>query len=479
MRKRKSKKRNLIIAIFVMFIALGYALLSTDLSIIGNYSVKKITWDIHFENAQVTSNSVGSNPSITNDDTKVSYTFTLDSPEEYYEFTVDAVNDGTMDGIVSGIENGVYDSTGTDRIEVPEYLEYSIINTTTNQKLKVGDILTRKTTNTYKVKVNIKSGLNVSQMPQENTSMRFKLSIDFDQKKSDSDEKYNYYDGEAVIADATPTMWTYEITDSENHEAKITGFNISYNDGRNYDYDRHSFIDYCYNEYSDYCDVYDDNEMPELRKLVFPAKVKLNNSGAYNEKGTEYTITNVDISNGYSYNVDRGIQEMIFPNTVTTITLSEYYKYLEKVKLPNSLTALPYFNFEYDYNNSKYITPAKLKIPSSVTTISDVNGYANFNLYDNSAYCSYDGDDYKTYGETDDGITLYIPKEVTTIESDSIVFSNVKKFYVESKEVKNRLITAIEDYCQNNYSDYNECYSSSDSCVTKIKNRIVYDPTSF
>ena len=190
MRKSKQKNRKLILLSALLIVAVGYALLSSDLSIIGNYSIKKITWDIHFENAHKTNGSVGSDPTITDNDTKVTYSFTLNNPDEYYEFTVDAVNEGSIDGIIKKIENGVYDSTGTTKITAPAYIDYTIINTSTNEDVKVGDVLESDTTETYKVKVGINVGVGTSSLPSETTSMMFKLSIDYAQKKSNGHITY-------------------------------------------------------------------------------------------------------------------------------------------------------------------------------------------------------------------------------------------------------------------------------------------------
>ena len=482
MRKGKVMRRNFIIAIVLMFIVMGYALLSANLDITGNYSIKSMKWDIHFENPVLSNGSVSGTPTITDDDTTVSYTFAFTEPTDFYEFTVDVVNEGTMDGIISEIDNGVYDSTGNDRIEIPDYLEYSITNTTTNKKVEVGQTLNKNTTNVYKVRINMKSGLSDSELPQVASSMRFKLNIVFAQKKKDSEENHNYYDGKAKLSEAYPALWTYEITDEDEHMASITGFNEYYK-GSNYD-STVNFVYYCaHNDYN-YCDLEYSEPIPELSRIVFPYKVKLNSDGKYNEKGEEYTITSVDISNADDLYVNKGIQKLIFPNTVTSITFDDSYyngfKYLDEVKLPNNLENLPYFSFIYNYTDSGYTMPSEIRIPRSVTSIEKVGGYTNFGL-ENGYYYTYDSDSGKevTFGDFDDAPILYIPKEVTSIDNDSIYFSNFKKFYVESKSVKSKLVTAVEGYCENNYSNYYEVYEDSSECVSKITKKIVYDPTKF
>ena len=479
MRKGKVMRRNFIIAIVLMFIVMGYALLSANLDITGNYSIKSMKWDIHFDNPVLSNGSVSGTPTITDNDTTVSYTFTFSEPTDFYEFSVDVVNDGTMDGIISEIDNDVYDSTGNNKIEIPDYLEYSIINTTNNKKIEIGQTLAKKTTETYKVRINMKSGLSISELPQYASSMRFKLNIDFSQKKKESEENYNYYDNKAKLSEAYPALWNYEITDSENHIASITGFNEYYN-GSDYESTK-NFVYYCHNNSSSYCDLEYSDPIPELSRIVFPYKVKLNSSGDYSEKGEEYTITSVDISNGDDYYLNNGIQKLIFPNTVTSITLiDDYYygyKYLDEVKLPNNLESLPYFGFVYSYGEeTPFVMPTEIRIPRSITSLDDVDGNTNFKL-DDTYYYNYEN--YTTFGDFDSATILYIPKEVTSISSDSIYFPNFKKFYVETKSVKSKLITAIEGYCDDNYSYYSDTYSDSSECVRKISSKIVYDPMKF
>ena len=50
MRRNRNK---IIVVLLILLISIGFAFLSSNLSIIGNTLVSKQTWDIHFENVQV------------------------------------------------------------------------------------------------------------------------------------------------------------------------------------------------------------------------------------------------------------------------------------------------------------------------------------------------------------------------------------------------------------------------------------------
>ncbi len=112
MRKKVKKKFAFIILfVLVLFISVGYAILTSNLKINGNNYVKSAVWDIHWENVQVKSGSVtGDNvvKSATIVDSKktiVEYSIILPKPGDYYDFTVDAVNEGTIDAMVKYVSN--------------------------------------------------------------------------------------------------------------------------------------------------------------------------------------------------------------------------------------------------------------------------------------------------------------------------------------------------------------------------------------
>ena len=118
--KRESvivKKRFLLVALFLLLVAgitFGYARLETTLTINGDTKISKVSWLVHFKNIQVTNGSYtndGANSVslATNDDTTLTYTVTLKQPGDFYEFTVDIVNDGTIDAKLDSITSETND----------------------------------------------------------------------------------------------------------------------------------------------------------------------------------------------------------------------------------------------------------------------------------------------------------------------------------------------------------------------------------
>ena len=102
MRKRYGRGRisNFLMAFLILLacgMGIGYAALSTTLTIDGTSDIDRAVWDVHFENVQVTTGSVNATAPAISNDTEVGFSVSLEDPGDFYEFTVDVVNDGTFD----------------------------------------------------------------------------------------------------------------------------------------------------------------------------------------------------------------------------------------------------------------------------------------------------------------------------------------------------------------------------------------------
>ena len=177
MKNRKRKDYLGMLLLLVVGLSVGYALLRTNLTINGTSKIKGNTWDIHFENLNVTEGSVElsteDSAAVINTTTKtdITYTVTLNQPGDFYEFTVDAVNAGSIDGMVESVTSKLNDAVITT---LPAYLDYSVsysdgVEILPNQYLKAGE------TETYKVRIEFKKDISSSDLP---TSVQT-LTLDF------------------------------------------------------------------------------------------------------------------------------------------------------------------------------------------------------------------------------------------------------------------------------------------------------------
>ena len=189
---KKSKKRLyfLLVIVLLLLVSVGYAVLSTNLNIVGASTINNSTWDIHWENVSVKSGSVtASTPTIDTAKTTVNYSVTLTIPGDYYEFTVDAVNAGTIDGMISVVSNKL---NGTEITTLPSYLEYKVtyedgVDIAPNHLLAAG------TSEKYKVHVGYKKDISVSDLPATPQTLNLSFSVTYVQSDSNAIAKPEPY----------------------------------------------------------------------------------------------------------------------------------------------------------------------------------------------------------------------------------------------------------------------------------------------
>ena len=181
-RKRKfNRKRKSTYKIFFLVLVgmtVGFAAINTTLQLIGTLNIAKTTWNIHWENPTKTGGVTATTDVHLkqNDNTTVEYSVNLANQGDYYEFTVDAKNDGTIDAMITGIENKVYENNV--EIQKPDYLDFIVTYSNGmaidfDQKLSAGNF------ETYKVKVMYKTGLTADQLPTSNRNLKFTFKVTY------------------------------------------------------------------------------------------------------------------------------------------------------------------------------------------------------------------------------------------------------------------------------------------------------------
>ena len=184
--KNKRKLNYMILIIMILVISIGYAILSTNLNIVGSSEISAPTWDIHWENVQVKTGSVSAQtPTIDTNKTTVNYTVTFTIPGEYYEFTVDAKNAGTIDGMVSVVSNKL---NGTEITTLPNYLEYKV-SYDDGIDIAPNHLLAANTSEKYKVHVGYKKDISVSDIPEGAQTLNLTFSVTYVQSDDNAPEK--------------------------------------------------------------------------------------------------------------------------------------------------------------------------------------------------------------------------------------------------------------------------------------------------
>ncbi len=187
MRSRKRNNLKLILVIILLTISLGYALLQSDLTINGTSKISATNWNVYFDNVQVTSGSAAlqtgdSIPTINATTlTDIMYTVTLKEPGEFYEFTVDVVNDGTLDAMIGTITNKLNGNEISTTNPLPAYLSYSVTYSD-NTPIASNHLLEKNSTETYKVRLAFRTDINPSDLPTGGATNTLSFGISYVQK---------------------------------------------------------------------------------------------------------------------------------------------------------------------------------------------------------------------------------------------------------------------------------------------------------
>ena len=185
---KKRKNHNVLIALIILLlgISIGYAALTTTLVINGESTIKKVVWNMHFANVKTENGSVTINTAngekaayIPNaDETRVEYKISLQQPGDYYEFTVDVVNDGTLDAKISSDPVLL----GTDGYN--QYIKYTTVWDDDQTKLPAkNDIIEAGHSRKARVKIEFDTNIRTEDLPTEDKVLEFTYSMNFVQAR--------------------------------------------------------------------------------------------------------------------------------------------------------------------------------------------------------------------------------------------------------------------------------------------------------
>ena len=194
MRRNNKQVTTYFILFGLLLIGVVYAILQANLQINGTAKIQANTWDVHFDNIQVNEYSVaiGENDSAATIDPenncKVDFEVTLSIPGDFYEFTIDVVNAGTIDGMIGELNKTL--KVNNELVsEPPDYLDYSVtysdgVEIEENHKISAG------TMETYKVRLEFKT--DIEELPQA-TTITTSLEPQYIQADSNATEVLHIY----------------------------------------------------------------------------------------------------------------------------------------------------------------------------------------------------------------------------------------------------------------------------------------------
>ena len=201
----KERKIYLIAALVLMlFLGIGYAYLQTLLNISGTTKISHNTWSIYWDTIHVTDGSVTggqvtTEPTLSEDDTKVSFSVNLKQPGDFYEFTINAVNEGTIGAMITSTLKKVGEST-----TIPDYLNYSVtaldgVPIIDNQLLKANS------SETYVIRVEYKKDITSTDLPETDQTLECTFSAYYVQADDTAKEIiYNNSETSFTIGESVP-----------------------------------------------------------------------------------------------------------------------------------------------------------------------------------------------------------------------------------------------------------------------------------
>ena len=148
------------------------------INITGTSPISKVTWDVHYDNLKVSKGSVTAHKAavIKSGDTTITYEVPLLVPGDYYEFSVDVVNNGTIPAKVSATP-----TLGGVSKENEKYLRYSA-SYADGSVIKVNDTLDVGEKVTYKVRVEFIKITELEELPKENITMDLTFAVNYVQQ---------------------------------------------------------------------------------------------------------------------------------------------------------------------------------------------------------------------------------------------------------------------------------------------------------
>ena len=191
------------ILLFVVLASLGvgYAYIKSNLNINGTANVTAARWDVHFTNLNVTTGSVTATTaaSIT-DPTTVTFAATLDEPNDFYEFTVDVTNQGTMDAMIDSFSISPTLTTAQEK-----FLEYTVTYSDGTALVDKQELKTNAL-ETLKLRLSYKENDDKTNYPTTDQTFTINFSVDYVQADETSEEVEHILEPASFSTDSWPTI---------------------------------------------------------------------------------------------------------------------------------------------------------------------------------------------------------------------------------------------------------------------------------
>lgn len=183
--EKNKNTQILVIAVLsfaILFMSVGFATYASTLNINGTATVRANKWSVHYVDssyAEQTGSKVATSHSLTNTD--FTFAVTLEKPGDFYEATVNVINDGTFDAVLKSLTMSTLNEAQA------KYLTYTVTydgTAYTSSQASLSNSLpftTGSNTKTVKVRVEYVQPETSTDLPEENVDVTLTASLGYEQ----------------------------------------------------------------------------------------------------------------------------------------------------------------------------------------------------------------------------------------------------------------------------------------------------------
>lgn len=162
-----------LVAVCVFTLTIAYAALNAVLTISGNAQVSSADWDVHLANPKVTNGSVTTTVPTLTTGKSLTFSTTLNMPGDFYEFTVDVVNSGSIDAMIEKVTK-----TPELTADQAKFLKYEV-SYANGESVADKQAIAAGVTMPIKVRVEYRNDLVASDLPTGQVQLTLGLVLDY------------------------------------------------------------------------------------------------------------------------------------------------------------------------------------------------------------------------------------------------------------------------------------------------------------
>ena len=162
-----------ILLVSTLSLTIVYAALSVTLNIVGTAEVSSASWDVHLDNVKVTSGSVSGDAPTISGGTTATFSTKLEVPGDFYEFTIDVVNSGSIDAMIDSVTK-----TPTLTTAQAKYLNY-IVEYQNGESINTRQLVEKNSFVRLKVRVEFRNDITASDLPTTSETLNLSFKVNY------------------------------------------------------------------------------------------------------------------------------------------------------------------------------------------------------------------------------------------------------------------------------------------------------------